>query len=191
MRVENVHTSSLDLTDWVFESLHQVLRPFLHFLQSVGVLVEEPEVHHAERHQFQTLVELAQAQLDLLTELPFELSQSPGLLFQSLHLHEVVGEDLVKLSVLDSHLIQSQSHIFEVVLELEQRFNVEVRVLDFLPEEELFEVVSGFMDEVFDFQSFFSVELVFFDLHQLVVSFHGFFLQFDQEVVFDDFEFVY
>ena len=77
-----------------------------------------------------------------------------------------------------------------MVLELEQRFDVEISVLDFLPEEQLFEVVSGFMDKVFDFQSFFSVELGFFDLHQLVVSFHGFFLKFDKEVVFDDFEFV-
>ena len=54
-------------------------------------------------------------------------------------------------------------------MELEQRFNVKIIVLDFLPEEELFEVVSGFMDEVFDFQSLFSVELVFFDLHDLEV----------------------
>ena len=169
MRVENVHTSSLYLAHWVLETLHQVLRPFLHFLQSVGVLVEEPEVHHAESHQFQTLVKLSQAQLDLFTELSLELSQSPGLLFQSLHLHEVVGEDLVKLSVLDRHLVESQSHVFEVVLELEQRFDVEIIVLDFLPEEELFEVVSGFMNEVLDFQSLFSVELVFFDFHDLKV----------------------
>ena len=107
MRVENVHTSSLDLTHRVLESLHQVLRPFFHFLQSVGVLVEEPEVHHAERHQFQTLVELTQTQLNFLTEQSLVFSQFFGLLFQSLHLHEVVGEDLVKLSVLHSHLIQS------------------------------------------------------------------------------------
>ena len=150
MRIENVHTSSLDLTHWVLERLHQILCSFFHFLQSVGVLVEEPEIHHAESHQFETLVELPQTQLDLLTEQSLELSQSPGLLFQSLHLHEVVGEDLVKLSVLHSHLVEPWSHVFEVVLELEQRFDVEISVLDLLPEKQLFEVVSGFMDEVFD-----------------------------------------
>ena len=150
MRIKNVHTSSLDLTHWVLERLHQILCSFFHFLQSVGVLIEEPEIHHAESHQFETLVELSQTQLDLLTEKSLELSQFPGLLFQSLHLHEVVREDLVKLSVFHSHLVESWSHVFEMVLELEQRFDVEISVLDFLPEEQLFEVVSGFMDEVFD-----------------------------------------
>ena len=107
MRIENIHCSSLGLVQRVLERLDQVLCSFFHFLQFVGVLVEEPEVHHAEGHQFQTLVELLQTQLDLLTELFLELSQLSGFLFQSLHLHEVVGKDLVKLSVLNCHLIQS------------------------------------------------------------------------------------
>lgn len=75
-------------------------------------------------------------------------------------------------------------------MELEQWFDVEISVLDFLLEEQLFEVVSGLMDQVLNLQSFLPVEFVFLDLHQLVVSFHGFLFQFDQEVVFDDFEFV-
>ena len=77
-----------------------------------------------------------------------------------------------------------------MVLELEQWFNIEISVLYFLPEEQLFEVVSCFVNQVLDLQSFLPVEFVFLDLHQLVVGFHGFLFQFDQEVFFDDFEFV-
>ena len=75
-------------------------------------------------------------------------------------------------------------------MELEQWFNIKISVLDFLLEEQLFEVVSGLMNQVLNLQSFLPVEFVFLDLHQLVVSFHRFLFQFDQEVVFDNFEFV-
>ena len=114
-----------------------------------------------------------------MTEQILELSQFPRFLFQSLHLNEITGKDLIKLSVLNCHIVESFSHVFEVILKLEQRFDVEFSVLYFLLEKELLEVASCLVDKILNFESLLPVESVLFDFDELIVSFHGFIFQFN------------
>ena len=120
-----------------------------------------------------------QTEINFMTEQILELSQFPRFLFQSLHLNEITGKDLIKLSVLNCHIVESFSHVFEVILKLEQRFDVEFSVLYFLLEKELLEVASCLVDKILNFESLLPVESVLFDFDELIVSFHGFIFQFN------------
>ena len=120
-----------------------------------------------------------QTEINFMTEQFLELSQFPRFLFQSLHLNEITGKDLIKLSVLNCHIVESFSHVFEVILKLEQRFDVEFSVLHFLLEKELLEVASCLVDKILNFESLLPVESVLFDFDELIVSFHGFIFQFN------------
>ena len=120
-----------------------------------------------------------QTEINFMTEQFLELSQFPRFLFQSLHLNEITGKDLIKLSVLNCHIVESLSHVFEVILKLEQRFDVEFSVLHFLLEKELLEVASCLVDKILNFESLLPVESVLFDFDELIVSFHGFIFQFN------------
>ena len=120
-----------------------------------------------------------QTEINFMTEQILELSQFPRFLFQSLHLNEITGKDLIKLSVLNCHIVESFSHVFEVILKLEQRFDVEFSVLHFLLEKELLEVASCLVDKILNFESLLPVESVLFDFDELIVSFHGFIFQFN------------